>query len=105
VNSQDIEAARVDVRFARAAYYYIFDTGTGQSEIVQNPAAYARGGAGIQAAEFLIQKGVGVVIAPAIGGNAERVIREANIKAYASEDIRPRELIEKWKKNELKEMF
>ena len=73
-------------------------------EIIEHPDKQERGGAGIQAVEYLIKKGVGSVIVPEMGPNAERVLRSANISVFQGEFLPARELIEKWKNKSLKEI-
>jgi predicted Fe-Mo cluster-binding NifX family protein len=94
----------LDSRFGRGSFYYIFDTENGSFEIVDNPAKQARGGAGIQAVEYLINKGVGSVIVPEMGPNAERVLRSASISVFQGEMISAKELIDKWTNKTLKEI-
>lgn len=98
------ENCYLDNRFGRGSFYYIFDVENDSYEIVDNPAKQARGGAGIQAVEFLINKGVTSVITPEVGPNAERVLRSARIRIFQGENLPAKELIEKWKNNSLKEV-
>ena len=102
--SEKNEAAIMARRFGRATYYLIRDDQNDDVVIVENPAVNARGGAGIQAVEFLISKGVNVVIVPELGPNAERVLRSANIDIFQGLDLSSKELFEKWKNNELKKI-
>ncbi len=98
------ENCMLDNRFGRGSFYYIFDTKNDSFEIIDNPAKQARGGAGIQAVEHLINKGVGSVIVPEMGPNAERVLRSVNISVFQGEHLPARELIEKWKNKSLREI-
>ena len=100
--SEKNEAAVMARRFGRATYYLIYDDQNDESLIVENPAVNARGGAGIQAVEFLISKEVKAVIVPEIGPNADRVLRSANMDIFQGLDLTSKELIEKWKNNELR---
>ncbi|MHA1667800.1 MAG: NifB/NifX family molybdenum-iron cluster-binding protein [Candidatus Heimdallarchaeaceae archaeon] len=98
------EDSLMDSRFGRCFYYLLYDNETSKIEIVENLATHARGGAGIQAVEFLVSKGVGAVIVPEVGPNADRVLRSSKVKIFQGTNISAKELIEKWKKNELKEI-
>ena len=100
--SEKNELAKMAKRFGRATYYLIYDDQNDDVEIVENPAANVRGGAGIQAVEFLISKGVEAVIVPEVGPNADRILRSSNIDIFHGLDLSSKELIEKWKKNELR---
>ena len=77
---------------------------TSEIEIVDNPAVQARGGAGIQAVQFLVSQNVNAVIAPEIGPNAFKVLRGSSTKIYKGFKTSAKELIEKWKNNELEEI-
>lgn len=95
------ENASMGDRFGRAPYYCICETETNNLEIVENPAANARGGAGIQAVEFLVRQGITAVVVPSLGPNAQRVLKSSNIEIYQGEKKPVKELLEKLKKNEL----
>ncbi len=65
------------------APYFLFQDGSGKN-IVDNPAVQAQGGAGIQAAQFLVDNDVNVLITVRCGQNAADVFTAANIKIYKS---------------------
>ncbi|MCD8054267.1 MAG: NifB/NifX family molybdenum-iron cluster-binding protein [Lachnospiraceae bacterium] len=76
-NKQD-----VCVVLARAPYFLFRD---GEEElIVENPAARAQGGAGIQVAQFLVDNDIQALITVRCGQNAADVFTSANIKIYKS---------------------
>ncbi len=52
---------------------------------MENPAAEIQGGAGIQAAQFLVDQGVDVLITVRCGQNAADVFGAAGMKIYKSE--------------------
>ena len=66
------------------APYFLFSTNEEES-IEENPAAQAQGGAGMQAAQFLVDRGVTVLITPRCGENAAKVLQAAGITVYRSE--------------------
>ena len=72
----DINAA-VDPRFGRCPYYVFIDTETNAAEIKQNESAMAGGGAGIQAAQSVVQRGANAVITGNMGPNAFQVFNAA----------------------------
>lgn len=76
-NKQD-----VCIVLARAPYF-MFNEG-GESTIVENPAAQAQGGAGIQAAQFLVDNKIDVLITVRCGQNAADVFKAADMKIYKS---------------------
>jgi predicted Fe-Mo cluster-binding NifX family protein len=70
----------VDLRFGRCPWFVIVDTDTMNFEAVPNPAAGAAGGAGIQAAQMLLSKGVNAVVAGQVGPNAFQVLSAAGVQ-------------------------
>ncbi len=76
-NKQD-----VCIVLARAPYFLFRENGT--DTIVENPAAVSQGGAGIQAAQFLVDQGVNVLITVRCGQNAADVFQAAHMKIYHS---------------------
>ena len=95
------ENAKMCERFGRAVYYAIYDADTDSYEFVTNPASDARGGAGVQAVQFLVSKDITAVVAPNLGPNADNALRRANVVTYQGEAISVKELVEKWKNNQL----
>ncbi len=65
------------------APYFLFST-DGEESIEENPAAQAQGGAGMQAAQFLVDRGVTALITPRCGENAAEVFKAAGIEIYKS---------------------
>ena len=88
-------------RFGRAVYYAIYDVDSDTYEFVTNPATNARGGAGVQAVQFLVSKNITAVVAPQLGPNADNALRRANVEVYQGGAISVKELVEKWKNNQL----
>ncbi len=72
----------VCVSFGRAPYFLILHTDTSTVDILENPAASASGGAGIQAAQFVIDSGANTLITVRLGQNAADVLLAADIKVY-----------------------
>jgi predicted Fe-Mo cluster-binding NifX family protein len=74
--------APLDTHFGRAAAFLLVNTSTGQRQIMVNPAVSTAGGAGVQAAEFVIRQGTEVVISGSFGPKAYEVLAAANISMY-----------------------
>ena len=84
----------VCVSFGRAPYFLIHDTESDETNALENPAAEAQGGAGIQAAQFVVDTGAEALITVRCGQNSADLFRAANLKIYrahgggASENLR-----------------
>lgn len=72
--------------FGRAPYFLIYDLDTKESNFIENEAAQARGGAGIIAAQTIVDSKVDVLLTPRLGKNAADVIVAADVKMYKSVD-------------------
>ncbi|RLC81189.1 MAG: dinitrogenase iron-molybdenum cofactor biosynthesis protein [Chloroflexi bacterium] len=68
--------------FGRCPTYVFVDTETMAVESVDNPAMNAAGGAGIQAAQFVVERGARAVISGNMGPNAFNVLQSANVPIY-----------------------
>ncbi|MEJ2744510.1 MAG: NifB/NifX family molybdenum-iron cluster-binding protein [bacterium] len=76
--------AFVDPRFGRCRYFLFIDTDNMRVESVPNGAREAAGGAGIQAAQLVVEKGAQAVITGTVGPNADAVLKQANVPVYRS---------------------
>ena len=74
--------AMMDPRFGRAAYFLIVDSDSLEYQSFINPHVEARGGAGIQSARFVLEKGAKAVITGSCGPNAYRVLEAAGIPIF-----------------------
>lgn len=72
----------VCVSFGRAPYFVIHDTETKTSRIETNPAAEAEGGAGLKAAQFVVDAGADALVTVRCGQNAVDVLKAAGVKVY-----------------------
>jgi predicted Fe-Mo cluster-binding NifX family protein len=73
-------SAPIDPRFGRCEFFIIADLESKEIESYQNPGLMATGGAGIQAAQSVAEKGAEIVITGNIGPNAYSVLASADIK-------------------------
>lgn len=76
-----LEAKTSDI-FGRCPFYVYVDTETMAVESEPNPAANMAGGAGIQAAQHVLGKGVGAILSGNLGPNAVEVLEAAGIDIY-----------------------
>jgi predicted Fe-Mo cluster-binding NifX family protein len=72
--------------FGRTPYYLFYDVEGKREEFLANQAADSPGGAGIQAAQFLVNQKVSAVLAPRLGENAAQVLKGAGILVYRTEN-------------------
>ncbi|MGI6732141.1 MAG: NifB/NifX family molybdenum-iron cluster-binding protein [Anaerovoracaceae bacterium] len=74
--------SNVCVSFGRTPYYLIYDTDTEESVFIDNSAATSAGGAGIKAAQIVVDSKANVLLTPRLGENAAEVLKAADIKIY-----------------------
>lgn len=72
--------------FGRAPLYFIYDNIKEAGFFIENTAATAQGGAGVKAAQLLVDQNVTVAISPQMGENASMLLQAAKIKLYQSKD-------------------
>ncbi len=80
--SEDKEEAEICPSFGRAPFFLMIDTQTGKKNRFENLAASSAGGAGIAAAQIIVDQGAEAVLAPRCGENAAKVLVAANIKLF-----------------------
>ena len=95
--------AQVDPRFGRCQYFLIVDSDKMDFEAMPNMGANTMGGAGIQAAQAVSNKGVGVVITGNVGPNAFKALSAAGINVLTGASGTVRDVIEMYKSGQLKE--
>ena len=94
--------AQLDPRFGRCLYLIIVDSETMLFEVISNMAAGSTGGAGIQAAQTIADKGVKVVLTGNVGPNAFGALSAAGIEIITGAYGTVREVIEKFKKGKFR---
>jgi predicted Fe-Mo cluster-binding NifX family protein len=99
-NGRDLDAP-VSPIFGRCPAYILVDTETMQFEAIDNPALSAGGGAGIQAAQFVIERGAQAVLTGNVGPNAFGVFQAASVPVCLIEGGTVREAIEAYKAGKL----
>lgn len=87
--------------FGRTPMYVSFDTEDGSYEFLDNAAAESQGGAGIKAAQMLVDHEAKAVISYRCGDNAANVLNAAGIVLYKAQDGTVAENIEKFKSGAL----
>jgi predicted Fe-Mo cluster-binding NifX family protein len=96
-NGTDLDAPASPV-FGRCTMYILVDTETMQYEAIANPAVSAGGGAGVQAAQFVVERGAQAVVSGNVGPNALGVFQAGAIPAYLFKEGTVRQAIEAYKR-------
>jgi predicted Fe-Mo cluster-binding NifX family protein len=91
----------VESRFGRCPFFLIIDPETLAFEPIPNPNISLGGGAGIQSAQLMAEKGVSVVLTGNCGPNAFRTFGAAGIKVMTGVSGRVREAVEQFKSGQL----
>lgn len=100
-SGKTLEAA-IDPRFGRCKYFIMVDTETGSCEAIDNAQnLQAAQGAGIQAAETVVNLGAEVVITGHCGPKAFRVLSAAEVGICVSAEGTVREAVEAYKNGKL----
>lgn len=96
----DAPDTAIDPRFGRCQYFMILGP-DGRIEIVPNAAKDLGNGAGIQAAQEMIDRKVEAVITGDVGPNAYRVLSAAGIDIYVGCGGAAKEAIERYRRGAL----
>jgi predicted Fe-Mo cluster-binding NifX family protein len=91
---------QLDPRFGRCEYLLIVDSENMQFEAILNAASYSGGGAGIQAAQLMANKGVKTVITGNVGPNAFKALSAAGIEIITGAVGTVKEVVEKLNRGE-----
>jgi predicted Fe-Mo cluster-binding NifX family protein len=99
-NGADLDAPASPV-FGRCPIYVFVETENMQSEAIENPALGAASGAGIQAAQFVVEQGARAVVTGNIGPNALDIFQSAGLPIYLCAGGTVREAVEALKAGQL----
>ena len=81
VSGNDL-SAEIDPRFGRAKGFLLVDDTAEGFEYVANPNVDASGGAGIQTAQMVVDRGAEAIITGNVGPKAYRVLEAAGVKVF-----------------------
>jgi predicted Fe-Mo cluster-binding NifX family protein len=96
--------AQMDPRFGRCQYFALVDPETMKFELIDNPGLAAMGGAGVQAAQSVAQKGITALITGNLGPNAASALSATGIKVCLASGGTVRQVTEDFKAGKLKEV-
>ncbi|GAU76506.1 NifB/NifX family molybdenum-iron cluster-binding protein [Fusibacter sp. 3D3] len=91
----------VCVSFGRTPYFLIYNTEDEVHSFLDNSAAASQGGAGIKAAQAVVDQAVNALLTPRCGENASEVLVEAGVTIYKTNGTSIKENIELFKQNGL----
>jgi len=94
---------QIDPRFGRCQYFIFIDPETMEFEALDNEGLTAMGGAGVQAAQLIAQKGANTLITGNLGPNAASALSASGIKVYLVPGGTVKEVIEGYKAGSLRE--
>jgi predicted Fe-Mo cluster-binding NifX family protein len=100
-STKDGLEASVDPRFGRCQYFLFVDTETMNFEAIGNPAFIAGGGAGVQAAQLVVNKGADAVITGNVGPNAFQALQAGGVKVITGAQGPVKNVIESFKEGGL----
>ncbi|MBD3383301.1 dinitrogenase iron-molybdenum cofactor biosynthesis protein [candidate division KSB1 bacterium] len=93
--------AQVDSRFGRAPFFLIYDIETDEHDFIENTRALnAASGAGVQAAQNVVDSGVDAVLTGHCGPKAFRALGAGDISIYVNVSGSLRKAIEAFKEGE-----
>lgn len=97
----DEDRKSVCVSFGRAPFFMVSDTETGVTEVHENAAAQAEGGAGLKAAQIVVDFDTDALITVRCGENAAKVLQAAEIQIYKNDSMDAMENVEALKAGKL----
>jgi predicted Fe-Mo cluster-binding NifX family protein len=97
-------SCQIDPRFGRCQFFIFVDPETMEFEAFENEGLMASGGAGVQAAQMVAQKGANILITGNLGPNASSALSASGVKTYLVADGTVREAIEGYKAGSLREL-
>ncbi len=99
-DGSDLEASTSSV-FGRCPEFVLVDSETMSFESIPNPAVGVSGGAGIQAAQLIVDRGADAVITGSVGPNAFGVLQAAKVTVYSFGGGTVREAVEAYQAGRL----
>lgn len=91
----------VDPHFGRCERFLLFEEGT--ATVVENTAREAAEGAGLRAAQLMIDHGITAVLTGSVGPKAYQVLRDAGIRVYPGASGTIEEVLRKHRDGQLAE--
>lgn len=80
----DLPESEVDLRFGRCKYFMMYDEDAKKYEAIENSAQFASGGAGVQAAAWVVNSGAKVVLTGNVGPKAFQVLSSSDVRVVTN---------------------
>lgn len=103
IEGQSLESA-ICQSFGRSPYYLFYDTEESFGDYKENSAPASLGGAGIKAAQLILDEKADALLTPRCGENAAQVLREGGVRIYKTEGDSVRSNLEAFKAGRLEEL-
>lgn len=100
VSGNDL-SSEIDPRFGRARGFLLVEDSAEGFEHIANPNIDAAGGAGIQTAQMVVERGAETVITGNVGPNAYRVLETAGVKVFTGASGKAEEALEDYRSGKL----
>lgn len=97
--------SKISDNFGRTEFYLLYDDKTDEATFLENTAAKSQSGAGIEAAQILVDNNIDVLITPRCGKNAADVLKSGNIEIYKSNTNSVKENLEDLKSDKLSKLI
>jgi predicted Fe-Mo cluster-binding NifX family protein len=94
--------APVDDRFGRCANFIFVDPDTLKFETFPNPGAMVSGGAGIQAAQFIVDHKATIVLTGHVGPNAYSALNAGGVEVFVGVSGTVQNAINQFQSNQLR---
>jgi predicted Fe-Mo cluster-binding NifX family protein len=94
---------QIDPRFGRCQYFIFVDPETMEFEALENEGLMAMGGAGVQAAQLIVQRGATILITGNLGPNAASALSASGIKVYLAPSGTVKDGVEGYRSGSLRE--
>ncbi len=94
----------VSNQFGRSQYFIVFDTETSKYDVIDNTGVGMQGGAGIKAAQLIVDSGAKVLITNHCGQNAADVLKTGEINIMKAVPSTVMNLITLYEDNKLEEL-
>ncbi|CAG7840590.1 diguanylate cyclase [Clostridium novyi B str. ATCC 27606] len=94
----------MDDRFGRCTYFVIYDNETSKTKFIENQGHKTGAGAGIAAAQQILDEDINIIITGYLGPNAFDVFKGSGIEAFKCSDVTVGEAIELYRNNKLEKL-